>query len=197
MMTSVLTKQFEAALQYAVRLHSTQVRKCTNVPYISHLLSVASIVMENGGSEEEVIAALLHDAVEDQGGAKVFDEIQRLFGSQVGEIIAGCTDAWAEPKPPWRERKEKYITHLYEVSPSVLLVSCADKLHNARSILTDYRKNREDVWMRFKGGKEGVLWYYREITNTYKKLKTNPAIVSELDRVVSELERLTEKNDQQ
>lgn len=192
-MPGKLTERFEKALQYAARLHIDQRRKCTNIPYISHLLAVASIVMENSGSEDEVIAALLHDAVEDQGGVKTFEEIKQLFGSEVGEIVAGCTDAWAEPKPPWRERKEQYIAHLYAATPSVLLVSCADKLHNARVTLADYRKSGDDVWMRFKGGKEGVLWYYREITNTYSKVKAHPDIVEELNRVVSELERLTKK----
>lgn len=192
-MSNKLTERFENALQYATRLHSTQMRKCTNIPYISHLLAVASIVIEKGGIEDEVIAALLHDAVEDQGGVKTFEEIRRLFGDQVGSIVAGCTDAWSEPKPPWRERKEQYIAHLYGVSASVLLVSCADKLHNARATLTDYRKMGDGMWIRFKGGKEGVLWYYREIINTYKKLNANSEIVDELDRVVSELERLTKK----
>jgi len=192
-MSKILTKKFEKALQYAARIHSTQIRKCTNIPYIAHLLAVASIVIENGGREDEAIAALLHDAVEDQGGVKTFEEICQLFGDGVGSIVADCTDAWSEPKPPWRERKEKYIAHLYGVSSSVLLVSCADKLHNARTILTDYRKSGDEVWVRFKGGKEGVLWYYREITNTYQKLNTNSQIVDELNRVVSELERLTAK----
>lgn len=192
-MSDNLTQRFENALLYAARLHSAQMRKGTKIPYISHLLAVASIVMENGGSEDEVIAGLLHDAVEDQGGVKAFEEIQQLFGGQVGDIVAGCTDGWTQPKPPWRERKEEYIAHLYEVSPSVLLVSCADKLHNARTILADYRKSGDDVWMRFKGGKEGVLWYYREIINTYKKLQTHSDIVGELDRVVSDLERLTKQ----
>lgn len=193
MMSNNLTQRFENALQYAARLHSAQVRKGTKIPYISHLLAVTSIVMENGGNEDEVIAGLLHDAVEDQGGAKTFEEIRQLFGEKVGEIVAGCTDAWIEPKPPWRERKENYISHLCEVSPSVLLVSSADKLHNARTILADYRKSGEDVWLRFKGSKEGVLWYYRELTNTYMKLKANSEIIDELHRVVSELERLTKK----
>jgi len=189
-MPQQLTQGFAKALQYAAKLHAAQVRKGTDVPYISHLLAVTSIVLENGGGEDEAIAALLHDAVEDQGGVKTFEEIRQLFGEQVAKIVADCTDAWTEPKPPWRERKKQYIAHLYEVSASALLVSCADKLHNARATLTDYRKNGDEVWIRFKGGKEGVLWYYREITNTYIRLNANDHITGELDKVVRELEML-------
>lgn len=194
-MSKPFTERFEKALQYATRLHSTQVRKGKNIPYICHLLAVASIVIENGGEEEEAIAALLHDAAEDQGGIKTLEEIRQLFGDQVAGIVADCTDAWTLPKPPWRERKEQYIHHLSEVSSSVLLVSSADKLHNARATLADYRKVGDDVWTRFKGGKEGTLWYYREIIKTYRKLDTNADIVDELDRVVSQLEIIIEKTE--
>jgi (p)ppGpp synthase/HD superfamily hydrolase len=185
-----LTEKFEQALQYATRLHATQVRKGKEIPYISHLLAVTSIVLENGGGEEEAIAALLHDAAEDQGGVATLAEIKKLFGDAVASIVADCTDAWTQPKPPWRVRKEQYIHHLSAVSPAVLLVSSADKLHNARSTLADYRQIGDAVWLRFKGGKAGTLWYEREITNAYKMLNTNGEIVSELDRVVSEIERL-------
>jgi len=186
-----LTERFERALIYGTRLHSEQIRKGTNTPYISHLLAVVSIVMENGGDENEVIAAFLHDAVEDQGGQGVLDDIRAKFGEQVANIVAGCTDAWTEPKPPWCERKEEYIAHLNGgVTSSVLLVSSADKLHNARTILSDYRKLSDSLWTRFKGGKEGVLWYYRALTNTYQHLNANSSIVDELDRVVTSIETL-------
>ncbi|HEV3138536.1 MAG TPA: HD domain-containing protein, partial [Pirellulales bacterium] len=134
-----LTARFSEALAYAAELHGDQLRKGSGVPYFSHLLAVAAIALEHGASEDEAIAALLHDAVEDQGGAPVRDEIRRRFGRGVADIVDGCTDADTLPKPPWRERKEKYLAHLPTAGASVQLISAADKLHNARSLLQDYR----------------------------------------------------------
>src|SRR5919202_957739 len=151
-----LTRRFEEALTFAARLHSAQVRKGTTVPYVSHLLAVAAVALEHGADEDEAIAALLHDAVEDQGGAATREEIRRRFGDRVAEIVDGCTDAETTPKPPWRERKERYVSHIASAPPSVRLVSAADKLHNARSILADLRTCGEGVWDRFRGGKEGT-----------------------------------------
>jgi len=185
-----LTTRFDEALTFASRLHAPQVRKGTTIPYISHLLAVAGLVLENGASEDEAIAALLHDAVEDQGGAAVREEIRRRFGDSVVQIIDGCTDADVIPKPPWRERKEKYIAHIRLASPSVRLVSAADKLHNARAILADYRVMGEALWDRFNGGKEGTLWYYRSLVDTFREVSGSTSLVEELGRVVSELERL-------
>ncbi len=189
-----LSARFEEALILAVRWHAGQVRKETTIPYIAHLLGVASLVLEQGADEDEAIAALLHDAVEDQGGAVALEEIRRRFGDRVAEIVAGCTDAWTTPKPPWRERKEAYIAHLRQASASVRLVSAADKLHNARSILADYRALGDALWSRFNGGKAGTLWYYRALVETLQAADPTP-LVEELDRVVSEIERLarTEK----
>ncbi|MEJ2557466.1 MAG: HD domain-containing protein [Anaerolineae bacterium] len=189
-----LSARFEEALILAVRWHAGQVRKETTIPYIAHLLGVASIVLEQGADEDEAIAALLHDAVEDQGGVVALGEIRRRFGDRVAEIVAGCTDAWTTPKPPWRERKEAYIAHLRQASASVRLVSAADKLHNARSILADYRAIGEALWSRFNGGKAGTLWYYRALVETLQAADPTP-LVEELDRVVSEIEGLarTEK----
>ena len=184
-----LTARFEEALVFATQLHAEQTRKGTTTPYIAHLLAVTSIVLENGGNEDEAIAALLHDAIEDQGGAATREEIRSRFGNTVVAIVDGCTDAEVLPKPPWRARKEAYIAHLRHASPSVLLVSAADKLHNARTVLADYRVLGDDLWQRFNGGKEGTLWYYRSVTNTLKDAGTNH-IVEELERVVSEIERL-------
>jgi GTP pyrophosphokinase len=147
-------------------------------------------VLENGASEDEAIAALLHDAIEDQGGAAAREEIRRRFGDSVVQIIDGCTDADMIPKPPWREGKEKYIAHIRESSPSVWLVSAADKLHNARAILADYRVMGEALWDRFNGGKDGTLWYYRSLVGTFREVSGSTPLVEELDRVVSELERL-------
>jgi (p)ppGpp synthase/HD superfamily hydrolase len=184
-----LSARFEEALILAARWHAGQVRKETTIPYIAHLLGVASLVLEQGADEDEAIAALLHDAVEDQGGVVALEEIRRRFGDGVAEIVAGCTDAWTTPKPPWRERKEAYIAHLRQASASVRLVSAADKLHNARSILADYRVLGDALWSRFNGGKEGTLWYYRALVETLQAADPTP-LVEELDRVVSEIERL-------
>jgi GTP pyrophosphokinase len=188
----MLTARFEEALTYATRLHSTQVRKGTNTPYVAHLLGVASIALENGADEDEAIAALLHDAVEDQGGAATREEIRRRFGDRVAEIVDGCTDAEVIPKPPWRARKEAYIQHLALASPSVRLVSASDKLYNARAILLDYRALGEDLWQRFTGGRDGSLWYYRALVGAYKAHGSTP-LVEELERTVLEIERLSKK----
>ncbi len=184
------TQRFEAALIYALQLHAEQKRKGTSIPYISHLLAVAALVLEDGGSEDEAIAALLHDAVEDQGGEPIRQEIRRRLGDKVVEIVDGCTDTDQTPKPPWLERKKRYLEHLRSASPEILRVSVADKLHNARSILSDLRRHGEAVWERFNGGREGTLWYYRQLVQVFRERCTS-FLVEELDRVVSELERLS------
>ena len=191
----VLSARFEEALTFATQLHAQQVRKGTAIPYIAHLLAVTSIVLENGGNEDEAIAALLHDAIEDQGGAPTREEIRRRFGNTVVEIVDGCTDAEVIPKPPWRPRKEAYIAQVRHASASVRLVSAADKLHNARSILADYRVLGEALWRRFAGGREGTLWYYRSLVDAYRKAGTS-LLVEELARVVAEIESLIEQNNQ-
>ncbi len=185
----MLSERFTTALIYATQLHANQVRKGSGVPYIAHLLGVASIALEYGANEDEAIAALLHDAIEDQGGAATREEIRRRFGENVTAIVDGCTDADTIPKPPWRQRKEAYIAHIPTASPSVLLVSAADKLYNAQSILKDYRALGESVWERFQGGKAGSLWYYRSLLNAFSNTKTT-AIVEELERVITQIEVL-------
>ncbi len=184
-----LSIRFEEALVLATRLHAGQCRKGTRIPYITHLLGVASLVLESGGSEEQAIAALLHDAAEDQGGETILEEIRQRFGAQVAAIVAGCTDAMIIPKPPWRARKEAYIIHLRQAPAAERLVSAADKLHNARAILADYHASGEKVWERFNGGKEGTLWYYRALVEAFRTAGPTP-LVDELDRVVTEIERL-------
>lgn len=186
----MLTQRFTEALTYATELHAKQIRKGSGVPYISHLLGVASIALEHGANEDEAIAALLHDAIEDQGGAATREEICRRFGDIVTEIVDGCTDTDITPKPPWRQRKETYIAHIPTASASVRLVSCADKLHNARSILNDYRILGDSLWERFKGGKEGTLWYYRSMVEAFRIAGSTP-LVEELERVVVEVEKLS------
>lgn len=179
-------ERFADALMYAADLHRGQVRKGTDIPYLSHLLSVSALVLEHGGDADEAIAGLLHDAVEDQGGETTRREIERRFGPRVAQIVAACSDTEAIPKPPWRERKEAYIRHLYEAPPSVLLVSCADKLHNARAILNDYRQLGDDLWCRFSAEKNGVLWYYQALAAAFLVLYPG-ALATELDRVVTEM----------
>ncbi len=183
-------EKFEDALTYAARLHRDQTRKGSGIPYVAHLLAVAAIVGENGGTEDETVAALLHDAPEDQGGKELLEDIRARFGDAVAEIVDGCTDTYEDPKPTWRPRKEAYVEHMAKASPSVRLVSAADKLHNARSILADLRSLGDDLWDRFTGGKEGTLWYYRALVEAYKGAGTN-AVVEELDQVVREIEALS------
>src|SRR5512135_3795118 len=158
------SRRFEDALVLAHQLHADQTRKGTTIPYISHLLAVTAIVIEYGGTEDEAIAALLHDAVEDAGGDPIRQMIRDRYGDNVLAIVEGCTDTDQTPKPPWRARKEDYLAHLSEASPSVLLVSLADKIHNAGSILRDLRSEGDSVWSRFNGGREGSLWYYRALS---------------------------------
>lgn len=163
----MLSDRFDEALAYASRLHRDQRRKGTDIPYISHLMSVAALVLEHGGNEDQAIAGLLHDAVEDQGGEPILEEIHARFGEAVATIVADCTDSWAEPEPPWRARKEAYIAKLPDKDPASLLVSLADKTHNARAILNDYRILGDELWERFNGGKEGTLWYYQTLSEIY------------------------------
>jgi (p)ppGpp synthase/HD superfamily hydrolase len=183
-------EKFEAALVYAARLHRDQTRKGSGIPYVNHLLAVAAIVGENGGTEEEVVAALLHDAPEDHGGRARLEEIRERFGDDVAEIVAGCTDTYEDPKPAWRPRKEAYVAHVRAAPASVRLVSAADKLHNARSILADLRVSGDALWGRFTGGKEGTLWYYRALDGALGAAGTNAAVGGELGRVVREIESL-------
>ena len=187
--TVKLTERFEQALVYATRLHAAQIRKATGVPYITHLLSVTALVLEDGGNEDEAIAALLHDAVEDQGGKATRAEIYRLFGEQVVAIVDGCTEFDSLPKPPWRDRKQRYLEQLRQGSSSVRRVALADKLHNARSLLSDYRQQGDEIWSMFGAGKEGMLWFYHSLLWVYRSTGSNP-LVEELARVIGELEQL-------
>jgi len=182
--------KFIQALDYAARLHASQIRKKTERPYIGHLLSVTSIVIEYGGDEEMAIAALLHDAVEDQGGLPRLREIRRKFGKRVAHIVDGCTDSYTEPKPSWLERKRAYVQRLKRESEEVRLASAADKLSNVRETIHDLRVYGEGIFERFTGKKEGTLWYYRALVEEFRKAGSNP-LIEELTRSVEELEFLT------
>ena len=181
--------RFEQALAYAAHLHTQQTRKGTDIPYIAHLLSVAGLVLEYGGDEDTAIAALLHDAAEDQGGAATLTAIREKYGAGVAEIVEHCSDTLITPKPPWRKRKEAYLAHLAGAGDAVRLVSTADKVHNARAILADYRVHGEAVWSRFGGGRAGTLWYYRALVTALRRAGGG-VLVDELDRVVTEIEQL-------
>jgi (p)ppGpp synthase/HD superfamily hydrolase len=184
-----VTERFEKALVHAARLHRDQKRKGQGVPYVSHLLAVCALVMEHGGDEDEAIAALLHDAIEDQGGPVARAAILQEFGPRVTEIVEGCTDAEGAPKPPWRARKLEHLRHLQHAPPSVRLVVACDKLHNARTLVLDYRILGEDLWPRFRGGREGTLWYYRAMADLLSTADQSP-LTEELQRTVAELELL-------
>lgn len=177
------------ATAYACRIHADQVRKGTSVPYISHLMSVCALVLEHGGDEDMAIAGLLHDAIEDVGVEQEAVILER-FGPRVAHIVRACTDADTLPKPPWQVRKEAYIAHLEQADPDVLLVSCADKLHNARAICTDLRTVGPAVFDRFKGGRDGTLWYYAALSDAFSRLRPGP-LAAELAEPVREMRALT------
>ena len=162
-----LTDRFDEALAYASAIHREQKRKGTDIPYVSHLLAVASLALEHGADEDQAIAALLHDAAEDQGGADRLADIESRFGRRVAGIVADCTDAWDEPKPEWRPRKEAYVAALAGKDRTSLLVSLADKTHNARAIVADLRVHGDGLWDRFTGGREGSLWYYQALSEAF------------------------------
>lgn len=182
---------FADAMGFALERHRDQARKGTDIPYMAHLLQVAGIVLEAGGDEDQAIAGLLHDAVEDAPAGEadaVRGVIAARFGDRVLELVEACTDADTRPKPPWRARKEAYLRHLPDAPPAALLVSSVDKLHNARAILRDLRTLGEALWDRFAGGKEGTLWYYESLVTAYREAGGTP-VVAELERVVGRMRR--------
>jgi (p)ppGpp synthase/HD superfamily hydrolase len=194
-MKRLLTDRFVKALEYGAELHRKQTRKGTRIPYVAHLLGVAGIVLEAGGNEDEAIAALLHDAVEDQGGLKTLKEIRKRFGSRVAKIVREGSDSESEDphdKPSWHERKRAYLRHLAVASKGAVLVSIADKLHNARAILADYRIHRDNLWKRFnkEATKADQPKYYRSLVTAFRGSSAPRPLVVELDPVVCELERL-------
>jgi GTP pyrophosphokinase len=189
---AMITARFAEAAAYACTLHADQRRKGSDTPYVAHLLAVASLVLEHGGTEDEAIAALLHDAIEDQGGAETRDEIARRFGVTVAEIVEGCTDNDpAQPDRPreaqsWHDRKRAHLAHLKHANASVRLVVAADKLHNANSLLRDFDHLGEALWSRFRASKHDIRWYYEAMVEILLERGPTP-LVLELQRVVSML----------
>lgn len=200
-----LGERFQRALAYAVEVHRGHKRKGSGEPYAAHLLAVASLVLEHGGDEEAAIAALLHDAAEDQGGERRLADIEERFGQRVADVVAACSDTFQTPKPPWRERKGAYLDHLPEAEPDVLLVSAADKLHNATSILEDHRERGDELWSIFTtGSASDQLWYYRSLVAAFEAAEArNEAgegyerLVRRLDRVVTRIEERVDGADAQ
>lgn len=181
----ILGERFEAALVFAANRHAEQRRKGTEIPYIAHLLSVCALVLEAGGDEDEAIAALLHDAVEDQ--AATLEEVRVNFGERVAGVVDECSDTDEEPKPEWLVRKQEYIARLPRMTRSAQLVTAADKLHNAQAIAAELGERGETVWEKFNGGRDGTLWYYRSVADG---LSLAPASLRDaLGRAVTALER--------
>lgn len=188
---SVDSARLEQAVIFALRLHEGQVRKGGGgtVPYYVHLFSVAALVAEHGGDTDVVIAALLHDGPEDKGGEQTLNDIEKSFGQRVRNIVAGCSDTLVAPKPPWRERKEAHIAHLAQADSDVKLVVAADKLHNARATLLDLRVRGDAVWGVFRGGREGTLWYYRQMLRVLNG-GIPDILTDEIARTVAAIEEL-------
>src|ERR1035441_1370399 len=192
-----LTWRFDTAMQFTSGLHHQQSRKGGHIPYIAHLMSVCALVLEAGGDEDQAIAALLHDSVEDQGGKSTLDTIRHLFGKRVADAVESCSDSTvSDPnnKLPWRERKQAYLAHLQDANKDAVFVAAADKLHNARAILSDYRELGEQLWLRFNAPKSDQLWYYGEFVKSIRQTAAAKVIVDELERVVDELKELARSN---
>lgn len=188
---SALGRRYTDAVAYAAALHRDQRRKGTQIPYLAHLLSVSALVLEGGGDEDEAVAALLHDALEDQGHLTSYEEIAEQFGVRVADIVRACSDAEDWPKPPWHERKQRYVDHVRTAPQEVLVVSAADKLHNARAILADWRQEGDRLWSRFSGGPDDQLWYYGELCAVFSARMTRGRVLAdELHLVVAELHRV-------
>jgi (p)ppGpp synthase/HD superfamily hydrolase len=184
-----LTKRFDEALVYAACVHEGQFRKGTAIPYVAHLLAVCAMVLEDGGDEDEAIAALLHDAVEDAGGSGQAAAIRQRFGARVARIVEECSDTEVSPKPPWRTRKEAYVERAKSAPDDARRVSLADKIHNARSILLDYRQHGEGLWARFRASGDEQVWYFEALVAAFRRASGN-RLVDELARVVGEIKAL-------
>jgi GTP pyrophosphokinase len=187
-MGETLTNRLDSAFSYAHEVHSGQFKKGTSVPYLGHLMGVSSIVLGDGGTEDEAVAALLHDAAEDHGGRTRLEDIRSRFGDAVARIVEDCTDSWENPKPPWVERKRSYIQHARTLPPPSLRVSVADKVHNTYAILRDLRTIGEEVWERYDVSADDVLAYYESLVRAYREAGGG-RLVDELERIVRGIQR--------
>ncbi len=184
--TPLLSQRFDQAFDYALQLHSHQLRKGGTIPYITHLISVAALVLEDGGNEDAAIAALLHDAVEDQGGAVIRSAIQQQFGDRVVAIVDACTESDQVPKPPWKQRKEQALVQLQHAPPEIQRVIVADKLHNLRSIWADRLRQGDRVWQRFNASRSEILWFYAACIEVVQDQFHSP-MVTELQMILRDL----------
>ena len=182
----ILTERFDQALVYTNGIHREHMRKGTSIPYMSHLMSVAALTLEHGGDEDQAIAALLHDAAEDCGGQKRLDDIRDKFGDDVADMVADCTDSWIEPKPKWRVRKEAYVASIATKPERSLLVTLADKTHNARAIISDLNDIGVELWNRFSAPREDGIWYYEALATALAE-RTNIQLVDELKRCTASM----------
>lgn len=188
---STANERFLRAFRTAAELHANQARKSTDIPYLSHLLGTCAIALDHGATEDEAIAALLHDVLEDVDGPRAHERVAE-FGPEVLRIVKACSDTEDRPKPLWEQRKQAYVAKLPSEDASILLVSASDKLHNARAILSDLRTSGPSVWSRFNTGMHGQLWYYRALVTAYRRAPAHPrALVEELDGVVTAIEALS------
>lgn len=194
-MPTSLTQRYAEALLYAASAHEGQLRKGTDIPYVAHLIGVSSLVLDGGGDEDVAIAALLHDVAEDQGGHARLEDIRLRFGDRIAGIVEECSDSLTEDpqaKAPWSERKEAYITHLPLASSDALLVTAADKLHNARAIHLDLLVYGSSVWKRFKGTSEQILWYYRSVLSVLEQRQVSPVLTAALQEEITSMEEWVE-----
>ena len=185
---TTLSPRLDDAFRYAHEIHATQTRKGNSSPYIGHLMGVASIVLDDGGTEDEAIGALLHDAAEDHGGRPRLEEIRARFGDGVAQIVEDCTDSWETPKRPWADRKREYIEHARSLPPASLRVAAADKVHNAYAILRDLRNVGDAVWSRFNAPADDVIAYYEGLVRAMRE-SGGGKLVDELDRIVKGIQR--------
>ena len=191
------SKRFDEAVQFAIEVHRDDTRKGSGVAYVAHLFGVCSLVLEERGSEDQAIAALLHDAAEDHGGREMLDEIEGRFGREVMAIVEACSDTLEESKPAWHPRKEEYLRRLAEESEPALLVSLADKLYNARAIARDYRSVGDRLWERFSRGRDDQLRYYGSLREIFRRQKPSARMTHEFADVVDELDRLSAKSEKE
>jgi (p)ppGpp synthase/HD superfamily hydrolase len=190
-----LSPKFEEALLFAKQVHAGQLRKGSGTPYFSHVLAVTSLVLEDGGSEKEAIAALLHDCAEDGGGQTILEQIRDRFGLEIAEIVLECSDTLEVPKPPWRARKQAHIDTLRTGRPESIRVKLADKLHNAHDLLRSLHEHGLSVWKDFKGGKDGTLWYFREMHAVFSETRSG-FLLDEFARLIEAIDQFGDESNE-